>query len=122
MKPVICEKGFVMAQRSYGYRARNAARRRKKLEKTNRTGLIIITLSVIILTIVLWTRTGAANNKVNRLDKEIESLEEQQKEQEDRAISLEERKVYVQTKKYIEEVAKRLGLVYPDEIIYKPSK
>lgn len=111
-----------MAQRSYGYRARNAARRRKKMEKTNRTGLIIITLSVIILAIVLWTRTSAANNKVNRLDKEIESLEEQQKEQEDRAISLEERKVYVQTKKYIEEVAKRLGLVYPDEIIYKPSK
>ena len=34
---------------------------------------------------------------------------------------LEERKVYVQTKKYVEEVAKQIGFVYPDEVIYKPQ-
>lgn len=34
----------------------------------------------------------------------------------------EERKVYVQTKKYVEEVAKQIGFVYPDEVIYKPQE
>jgi len=38
-----------------------------------------------------------------------------------RAAELEERRVYVQTKQYIEEVAKqKLGLVKPDEVLLKP--
>ena len=32
----------------------------------------------------------------------------------------EERRVYVQTKQYIEEVAMKLGLVKPDEVLLKP--
>ena len=36
---------------------------------------------------------------------------------------LEEYRIYVQTKQYIEEVAKqKLGLVNPDEILLKPKK
>ena len=37
------------------------------------------------------------------------------------AEELEERRVYVQTKKYVEEIAKKIGFVYPDEIVYKPQ-
>lgn len=50
----------------------------------------------------------------NKLAKEYE--QEQQKSEE-----LEEERAYVQTKMYVEEMAKKLGLVYPDEIIYKPN-
>ena len=40
-----------------------------------------------------------------------------------RAKELEEYRVYVQTKQYVEEVAKqKLGLVKPDEILLKPSQ
>ena len=39
-----------------------------------------------------------------------------------REEQLEEERVYVQTKQYIEKVAKeKLGLVNPDEILLKPS-
>ncbi len=38
-----------------------------------------------------------------------------------RTAELEAQKIYVQTKQYIEEMAKKLGLVYPDEIIFKPA-
>lgn len=39
-----------------------------------------------------------------------------------RARELEEYRVYVQTKQYIEEIAKqKLGLVNPDEILLKPA-
>ena len=50
-----------------------------------------------------------------------ESLTRQVENEQKRAAELEERRVYVQTKQYIEEVAKqKLGLVKPDEILLKP--
>lgn len=50
-----------------------------------------------------------------------ENLQAQKAEEEQRKAELEERKIYVQTKQYIEEVAKeKLGLVNPDEILLKP--
>ena len=42
-------------------------------------------------------------------------------EESQRKTELEEREIYVQTKQYIEEVAKeKLGLVSPGEILLKP--
>ena len=52
-----------------------------------------------------------------------ELLEKLVQQEENRARDLEEYRVYVQTKQYIEEVAKqKLGLVMPDEILLKPSQ
>ncbi len=49
-----------------------------------------------------------------------EELMAQLEEEEQRTQEIEELKKYVQTKKYVEEVAKeRLGLVYEDEILFK---
>ena len=56
------------------------------------------------------------------LSKRQQQLEQQLEDEEERAGQLEERKIYVKTKKYVEEVAKSLGLVYPDELIYRPDK
>lgn len=51
-----------------------------------------------------------------------ENLEAQKAKENTRAKELEERRIYVQTKQYIEEVAKeKLGLVNPDEVILKPK-
>ena len=45
----------------------------------------------------------------------------QVEEEKNRSAELEEYRIYVQTKQYIEEVAKqKLGLVKPDEILLKP--
>lgn len=50
-----------------------------------------------------------------------QSLMRQVELEENRAAELEEYRIYVQTKQYIEEVAKqKLGLVKPDEILLKP--
>ena len=51
-----------------------------------------------------------------------ENLEAQVAKEEERAKQLEEYRVYVQTKQYIEKVAKeKLGLVNRNEILLKPS-
>lgn len=112
-----------MANNSVRYRSKyGAVGRKAKVEKTNKIGLLLITLVALGCVVFIWTRMDKASDRIKELDKEIERLEQEYDEQQKRAISLEERKAYVQTKKYIEDVARRLGLVYPDEIIYKPSK
>jgi cell division protein DivIC len=96
-------------------------RKPKKLKK-RRTGLGIIALVVLLLCgIVSYKRIGL----------EAESIQMQQKKQEllnqkesliKEGQSIEDYKAYIQTKKYIEEVArKKLGLVYKDEIIFEPE-
>ena len=62
-------------------------------------------------------------NKQKELDedrKEIERLEAQIDAEEKRTLDLDALKVYVTTMKYVEDKAKELGLVYPDEIVFKP--
>ena len=52
-----------------------------------------------------------------------ENLTAQRDKELERSKELEEYRIYVQTKQYIEEVAKqKLGLVNPDEILLKPKK
>lgn len=51
------------------------------------------------------------------------SLSQQIAEQESRSDSLDEYKKYVKTKKYVEEIAKeKFGLIYPDELVFKPTE
>lgn len=76
---------------------------------------------VIVFGAVMFLRTKEAEAEINNLEQKKQALEMELKEEQLRTKELEERKIYVQTKLYVEEMAKKLGLVYPDEIIYKPS-
>lgn len=54
-----------------------------------------------------------STSRIAELEREINNAKEE-------AIEIQEMKAYVQTLKYIEEMArKKLGLVYKDEIIFK---
>lgn len=62
----------------------------------------------------------AKNNQYKEQEKELEA---QIQEQEERAKEVDEFKEYVKTDDYIKETAEdKLGLVDPNEIIFKPSK
>ena len=69
----------------------------------------------------MYGRTREAKSEIEELNRKQQKLEQQLVEEQQRAQELEERRVYVKTKKYVEEMAKKLGLVYPDEIIYRPD-
>lgn len=92
---------------------------RKKTRK-RRTGLYVIIAVVLVM-------LGALSMKKYTLDAHCQKLEQQQTELEDEIASLQEerqrideRAAYVQTPKYIEDIAReKLGLVYKDEIIFK---
>lgn len=88
----------------------------------NRMALLGVTLVVLSLAVVVNLKGSSL--KVKDLEYQVreENLEALKQKELERKAALDERKVYVQTKQYIEEVAKeKLGLVNPDEILLKPA-
>jgi cell division protein DivIC len=72
-----------------------------------------------IFGIVAFGKINLQDRK-KELDLMMNSLEKQISDEEERKIDIKNLEAYVQTKGYIEEVARdQLGLVYEDEIIFK---
>lgn len=96
---------------------------KKKKRKQNRLAMLGITLVVLALLAVLGLQTVRLKQRRDEYADRLTSIEKQLSEQEERAADLEAERLYVQTRQYVEKVAKeRLGLVNPDEIILKPQE
>ena len=90
------------------------------LRKGERLELRIITVTILCLLVVVSFGEMQLKQKNEAYQRREEELMAQLEEEEQRTQEIEELKKYVQTKKYVEEVAKeRLGLVYEDEILFK---
>jgi len=94
----------------------------KRRRSSNRLGIIGITAVVAILGGVLTFSMMESNKKLTTLTNQEAKLQEELEQEQTRVDELEEQRVYIQTKKYIEEAAKRFGLVYPDEVIFKAKE
>ncbi len=85
--------------------------------------LIGITLVVLSLAVIVQTRGIDLKQKDLEYQIREEQLMAQVAAEEQRSAELEEYRVYVQTKQYIEKIAKeKLGLVNKDEILLKPAE
>ncbi|MEW4411352.1 septum formation initiator family protein [Clostridium sp. AN503] len=103
-------------------KVRGKTRRKKKDRWGNRLAIIGITLVVGSLAVVVNLKSTSMRKKDLEYQAKEEALAKQVEQEKARANELEEYRVYVQTKQYIEEVAKqKLGLVKPDEILLKPA-
>lgn len=102
----------------------NKTNKRKRSERMgNRFAMITITLVVISLALVLNAKVNSLKEKNNINMQRSQRLQAQIEAEEQRAQELEKYRIYVQTKQYIEEMAKeKLGLVNPDEIVIKPKE
>lgn len=92
----------------------------KKMKQSNKLGMFSVSIIVVGICGILLYQMKDLNAKDKELAKTENELKEQLQEEQERSEYLEEQRIYVQTKKYVEEVAKKLGYVYPDEIIFKP--
>ena len=98
-------------------------RRQKHDRAVNRMTLIGISLVVGSLAVAVSLRGNSLRAKDQEYQVKEANLERQVAAEEERAEDLEERRIFVQTKQYIEQMAKeKLGLVNPDEILLKPEK
>ena len=96
-------------------------KRRSRNSLGNRMALIGITVVVGSLAVVV--HIGGASLRERDLEAREQALEKTLAKEEARAAELEEYRVYVQTKQYIEKVAKeKLGLVNKDEILFKADE
>ena len=86
-------------------------------------GFIILLVCVTGICGYLYYRQTELQKQYDELAAEKARLEILLKEEEKRAAALDDYKAYVQTKDYIEKVARDvLGLVYEDEVIFRPSE
>ena len=82
--------------------------------------LIGITMVVMSLGVVIHVGTTSLRAKEQEYAVREQNLEKTKAQEEARAEELEEYRIYVQTKQYVEKVAKeKLGLVNKDEILFK---
>ncbi|TAH71557.1 MAG: septum formation initiator family protein [Anaerolineaceae bacterium] len=90
----------------------------RKNKKGTGSGIIVFVV-LCIFGIVAFGKIKLEDKKKN-LDNRMKNLETQINNEKERAIDIKNLEAYVQTKKYIEEIAReKLGLVYDYEIIFQ---
>ena len=93
----------------------------KKEKRKN--GLKIIAVAVLVLFGVITYSSVELQAEKRALEKQKSELEEQLQTEEERSEELEDKRAYMQTVRYIEDIARNiLGLVYPDETILRPEE
>lgn len=102
-----------MARRRVAYRKRNQ----------NRFSMFLVTLVVLMIMIVVAVKSVELQDKIDAKAKEEQLLDSQIDSERARTETIEEFAKEVQTRGYIEDVAReKLGLVYEDEILFKEDK
>lgn len=87
-----------------------------------KTGIGIISFVILMLFITVTYGMVGLRQEKGEKQTTIDRLQKGINKQEDRKEEIEKLKVDVQTKHYIEDVAReKLGLVYKDDIIIKPE-
>lgn len=96
-------------------------RKKSKVKKrSNRLVGVIICILVLGICTVFLVRTKELKAQNEAASKELEQLQEALQEEEDRTELLEEYAKYVNTKQYVEDMAReKLGLIYPGELVFK---
>jgi len=95
----------------------NPKRGRKK------TGLLFIAVAVMALCAVIGFGKASLLREKEAKEKQYRELAERLLAEQERSDFLTERRAYMQTTRYIEEMAReKLGLVYEDEVIFRPTE
>ncbi|MDY3251159.1 MAG: septum formation initiator family protein [Candidatus Choladocola sp.] len=96
------------------------AGRRRRPSKSNRRGMAAIAVVVLVLLVTLMVQSQKLKDSNQQYESQKAELEQQIRDEELRTGEIENLKDYVNSKEYIEKIAReKLGLVYEDDIIFK---
>lgn len=91
-------------------------------KRKRKNGLKIIAVAVLVLFGVITCSGIELQREKRALEKKKAELEAQLQTEQERSGELEDQRAYMQTVRYIEEIARKvLGLVYPEETILRPE-
>ena len=94
--------------------------KRRRMRRTNRASMGLITLAVLILFGVLTYKTVALDKQTSKYQETINGYQKDLKKLEQEKDDIKDLKEYVESDSYIEEMAReKLGLVYKDEVIFQ---
>lgn len=97
---------------------RNVRVRRRALE--HKLSVLLISCVIVVLAITLSVASISLHAKNEDYKAQEAELEKQLEEETTRSEEIDELEGYVGTDKYVEDVAKdKLGLVYPNEILFE---
>ena len=97
--------------------------RRKKKDTSHMFGMLAVLLVVAAVLCALSVEMIRLKEQDEDLARREAAVIRELEEEQEKNTDLEEQRIYVQTKQYIEELAKeRWGLVKPGEIILTPEK
>lgn len=97
---------------------RNVRVRRRLLE--HRLSIMMISCVIVVLAVMLSVASISLHKKKQNYKAQEAELLQQLEQEELRSEEIDELDEYVGTDEYIEDVAKdKLGLVYPNEILFK---
>lgn len=100
-------------------RQRGAYRKRQQ----NRFSMFLATLVVVLILVLVGVKSIELRDKIDQKRTEAAQLEAQIEAEMQRTLEIEALGKEVQTKGYIEDVAReKLGLVYEDEILFKQDE
>ena len=96
---------------------------KRRASGSNRAGMGVIAIVVAILVGALLMQSIKMNHRIVSYRSSNAALESRIQEEKDRAEELKKLPDYVESDEYIEKAAReKFGLVYEDEIIFKPEE
>ena len=84
--------------------------------------LILAILFLVVLFVATQIRSISVREKQAENEIKIERLETEIAQEEERKQELADYEEYIKTKEFVIEKARKLGLVFPNEIIFQPSE
>lgn len=100
---------------------KRARRQKRRMQRHKRSVLIISGIMVMLTAVVMINMMGLQAKNKQYKAQEAE-LENEIAKEEQRTEEIKDLEKYVGTDEYIEDTAKdKLGLAYPNEIIFKPQ-
>ncbi len=99
---------------------RQRERRIRNARRRTVVGLVSTIGVIAVFVIILISGKIRLDNKSREYNAALSTLEQEMEVQRQRTEKLQEKKEYTKTREYTEDVAKnKLGLIYPDEIIFR---
>lgn len=114
-----------MLQEKRPVQRRTSTRRLDEIRKRrikNRRMILSMAAVAFLFCIVLGVQMFQKYSTLMELRAQEKKLEEQYQAELELTQELKDKEAYVKTDEYVEEMARRLGLLYPNEIIFKADK
>lgn len=93
-----------------------------KRRKHSKVCTTVICMTLVFLMVVVYFNIRSLKAQTSDYSLKADELQEQLEAAQEEYAELEETEKYMATDEYVEDVARnQLGLVYPDEIVIRPS-